>query len=107
MNFISSSIGEEELSIVGVRGWRVLDLCGMMIEVMIFFFTNRIKRTIRVFLVCYARGANFGAGGKFVFLANLARLCLCMVYWMSFCENASLVASAAGHIAENGPKQVF
>ena len=39
------------------------------------FFYSPI-RTIRVFWVCYARGPDFRAGGKIVFWAVLARLCI-------------------------------
>ena len=44
------------------------------------FIIKKSIRTIRVFLVCYARGPDFRAGGKIVFLADLARLCLCIEY---------------------------
>ena len=40
------------------------------------FFTKRKRITIRVLLVCYARGLDFRAGGKIVFLADLARFCV-------------------------------
>ena len=73
-----------------------------------FFFTNRSKRTIRVLLVCYARGAGFGAGGKLVFLSQISRVCVHVLYaGCHAVKNASLDASAAGHIAENESKQIF
>ena len=50
------------------------------------FLTKRSIRTIRVFLVCCARGPGFRVGGKIVFLADLARFCLCIVYKTLFCE---------------------
>ena len=50
------------------------------------FLTKRSIRTIRVFLVCCARGPGFRVGGKIVFLADLARFCSCIVYKTSFCE---------------------
>ena len=50
------------------------------------FLTKRSIRTIRVFLVCYARGPGFRTGGKIAFLADLARFCVCIVYRIQFCE---------------------
>ena len=50
------------------------------------FLTKRSIRTIRVFLVCYARGPGFRTGGKIAFLADLARFCVCIAYRMQFCE---------------------
>ena len=50
------------------------------------FLTKRSIRTIKVFLVCCARGPGFRVGGKIVFLADLARFCLCIVYKTLFCE---------------------
>ena len=50
------------------------------------FLTKRSIRTIRVFLVCYARGPVFRTGGKIAFLADLARFCVCIAYRMQFCE---------------------
>ena len=51
-----------------------------------FFLTKGSRRSIRVFLVCCARGPGFRVGGKIVFLADLARFCLCIVYKTLFCE---------------------
>ena len=50
------------------------------------FLTKRSIRTIRVFLVCCARGPGFRVGGKIAFLADLARFCVCIAYRMQFCE---------------------
>ena len=50
------------------------------------FLTKRSIRTIRVFLVCYARGPGFRVGGKIAFLADLARFCVSIVYRMQFCK---------------------
>ena len=50
------------------------------------FLTKRSIRTIKVFLVCCARGPGFRVGGKIVFLADLASLCLCIEYRTLFSE---------------------
>ena len=50
------------------------------------FLTKRSIRTIRVFLVCCARGPGFRVGGKIDFLADLARFWLGIVYKTLFCE---------------------
>ena len=51
------------MNIIGVNEKRVHVRVCMMIEMMIFFFTKRTWRTVKVFFVCYARGPDFRAGG--------------------------------------------
>ena len=58
-------------------GWWLDDDC---------FLTKRSIRTIRVFLVCYARGPDFRAGGKLLFWAGFAYFCFCIVWRVWFCE---------------------
>ena len=41
---------------------------------------------MRGFWVCYARGRDFRAGEKIVFLAGLACFCVCIVWRVWFCE---------------------
>ena len=63
---------------------------------------------MKVFLVCYARGPDFHAGGKSYFFWQISRVSvsgLCTA--CNSVINASLDASAAGHIAENESKQIF
>ena len=50
------------------------------------FLTKRSIRIISLTLACYARGPDFRTGGKIVFLADLARLCLYIEYRTLFCE---------------------
>ena len=57
-----------------------LDRIDARLLLIILSFLQRRKFSIKNAM--RARGADFGTGGKFVFLADLARLCLCIVYWM-------------------------
>ena len=53
-------------------------------------------------------GADFGAGERLFFFVQTLRVCgYILNAGRYFVKNATLDASAAGHTAENGSKQVF
>ena len=72
-----------------------------------FFFSKGSEIILRIFLVCYARGADFGAGRRFVF-SQISRVCASVLYTRcNSVKNATLDASVAAHTAENGPPKVW
>ena len=96
------------MNIVGVKESRDNLACAMMIEMMITFLTKGSRKSIRLLLVCIARGPVFRTGGKIAFFWQISRVsvfALCTEY--NSAKNATLDASAAAHTAENEAKQVL